>query len=279
MSHDFEPRSYWERRLETNPNIHGVGYLDLGLAYNQWMYRVRGAVFDSCVRRAHLDLPNARVLDVGSGTGFYLDRWLRLGVRDLHGADLTAVATRLLRKRFPRVPIHTTDIGSDDALREVPLAPGSLDAVSCIDVLFHVVDDARYETALQNIARLLRPGGYLLLSENCVHGREIRLEHHVSRTLHDVMEMLSAAGLELVSRQPMLYLMNAPVDASTERLARWERWMLRMTSREMLGWLTGAILYPLERLLVRRRDESPTTELLLCRRFGTGPDSTGPTGE
>ena len=31
-------------------------------------------------------------------------------------------------------------------------------------------------------------------------------------------------------------------------------------------WLAGAALYPLERRLVRTRSESPTTEIMLCRR-------------
>jgi 2-polyprenyl-3-methyl-5-hydroxy-6-metoxy-1,4-benzoquinol methylase len=263
---EFQPREYWESRLRANPNIHGVGYISLGEAYNSWMYKVRARVFDSAVKQLGLDLTRARVLDAGSGTGFYLDRWLRLGARDVQGADLTETATGLLRSRFPQLVVHTVDMGSTDALDALGVRPGSFDAVSCMDVLFHIVDDARYETALRNVATLLRPGGFFVLSDNCVHGAEIRLEHHVSRSLEHVIAALGRAGLELVQRRPMLYLMNSPVDAPPARRARWERLLGRATAREWQGWITGAVLYPLERWLVARRQESPTTELLVCRR-------------
>ena len=32
------------------------------------------------------------------------------------------------------------------------------------------------------------------------------------------------------------------------------------------GWALGAMLYPVERALVRRRRESPSTELMVCRK-------------
>ena len=42
----------------------------------------------------------------------------------------------------------------------------SFDAVSAFDVLFHIVDDAAYGRAFQNIASLLKPGGWFLWSDN-----------------------------------------------------------------------------------------------------------------
>ena len=39
-----------------------------------------------------------------------------------------------------------------------------------------------------------------------------------------------------------------------------------MTLTRPTGWLAGAALFPAERRLVRRVRESPTTELLVCRR-------------
>ncbi|MBC7630443.1 bifunctional 2-polyprenyl-6-hydroxyphenol methylase/3-demethylubiquinol 3-O-methyltransferase UbiG [Aeromicrobium sp.] len=264
----FEPRAYWENRLRAHPNIHGVGYLNLGQAYNTWLYRVRAAVFDAVVNSTSVRIPTASILDAGSGTGFYLDRWLGLGATDVRGLDLTTVSTSLLRARFPQLPIHTVDLGSEMALEELGLAPATVDLVSCMDVLFHIVDDQRYKQALANISTLLRTGGYLILSDNFLHGPEVRLEHHVSRSLVTVTAMLEGAGFEIIRRRPMLYLMNAPVDSNSRRLARWEGMIRRLTAREPLGWLTGALMYPLERILVATCNESPSTEILLCRRVG-----------
>jgi hypothetical protein len=38
---------------------------------------------------------------------------------------------------------------------------------------------------------------------------------------------------------------------------------------EPFGWAVGAALFPLERMLVRARRESPSTELMVCRRIGS----------
>ena len=45
------------------------------------MYRIRGEVFDRAVARHLGPTVSGTVVDVGSGTGFYVDRWLRLGAK------------------------------------------------------------------------------------------------------------------------------------------------------------------------------------------------------
>ena len=73
---------------------------------------------------------------------------------------------------------------------------------------------------------------------------------------------VEAAGFEVVDRVPMFVLMNYPAD-TTSRLARyaWTALVAPAALAEPLGWAVGAMLYPLERALVRRMRESPSTEL------------------
>ena len=47
----FDNKRYWETRLREHYSLAGVGYLRLGRRYNEWMYRVRGHVFDRVVQR------------------------------------------------------------------------------------------------------------------------------------------------------------------------------------------------------------------------------------
>lgn len=146
-------------------------------------------------------------------------------------------------------------------------SPGdSFDAVSCIDVLFHITDDGRYRDAVHHLARLVRPGGHVLLSENFVHGQEQRGPRQVQ--LHDGHDrgVLHSAGLEPVRRVPMLVLTNAHVDAPRVRRKAWGALLRGVTLTRPTGWLAGAALFPAERRLVRRVRESPTTELLVCCR-------------
>jgi SAM-dependent methyltransferase len=97
MSGDAELRVFWERRLGSDWTESGVGYHALGRAFNSWMYLVLRAVFAREV--AGLDVGAAsRVLDIGSGTGFYIERWRDAGARRIVGCDLTDAAVDRLRR-------------------------------------------------------------------------------------------------------------------------------------------------------------------------------------
>ena len=273
MSGGFTPRDYWERRLRDHFDLEGVGYLRLGRRYNRWMYRVRGEVFDRIADELGLGEraggreggKGLRVLEVGAGTGFYVDRWLRLGA-EVTGVDLTEVAVERLRERFPSARFLQANIGH-------PLAPplstelSRYDAVSAFDVLFHIVDDREYAAALANIASLLRPGGWFLWSDNFIHQPTVRVAHQVSRSLQEITTAVTAAGLEIVRRVPMFVVMNYPADTtSSVRRWAWTAMMAPAMASDLLGGLLGAALYPLERRLVARRTESASTELMICRR-------------
>jgi SAM-dependent methyltransferase len=274
----FDNKRYWETRLREHYSLAGVGYLRLGRRYNEWMYRVRGDVFDRVAkatgnRQQATGWRGAKVLDVGAGTGFYVDRWMRLGA-EVTGLDLTEVAVGELPRSFPAARFVQADIGGP--LAEVPLAPGSFDAVSAFDVLFHIVDDAAYARAFQNIAALLRPGAWFLWSDNFLRHPTERVVHQVSRSLAESTAAVEAAGFEILERVPMFVLMNYPAD-TTSKLVRWG-WTAMVapaTLAEPIGWAVGALLYPLEKVLVKRLKESPSTEVMVCRKRGSGEADSG----
>jgi SAM-dependent methyltransferase len=207
--------------------------------------------------------PGARVLDVGSGTGFYLGLWRALGAGSITGSDLTEVAVRRLAERHPDVDAVQLDIGEE----AVELPAESFDAVSAMDVLFHITDDDRFARALVNIARLLRPGGVLVFSDLFVHRAPWRAPHQAIRSLGAVRTTIAGAGLIEELRRPMLVLLNAPVDTRS-RAFRGTWWTLRTAALrgEAAGWLAGAAAYPVEVALARVLREGPSTEIMVCRR-------------
>jgi SAM-dependent methyltransferase len=254
-------RDYWEERLRGDYSLGGVGYQGLGEAFNRWGYRARRRVFRRVVRE--FVAPGARVLDVGSGTGFYLALWRELGAGSITGSDLTKVAVERLAERNPGVEAVRLDIGDE----EIDLPAQSFDAVSAMDVLFHITDDVRFARALANAARLLHPGGVLVFSDLFVHGAPWRAPHQAIRSLEEVRAAVAAAGLREEVRRPMLVLLNAPVDTRS-RAARAAWWMLRTAALrgEAAGWLAGAAAYPLEVALAGTLREGPSTEIMVCRR-------------
>jgi SAM-dependent methyltransferase len=254
----FDPERYWSTRLEQNFTLDGVGWIGLG-AFNRWMYAVRAHVFKRTVRE-RLDPTRSRVLDVGSGTGFYVALWQGLGAAEVTGSDLTDFAVRELRGRFPEVQFRQLDISQTPVEFE-----GSYDAISIMDVLFHIVDDERYAQALENLAGLLAPNGLLVFTENLLHGSGVRATHQTSRSLAGVEEQLGRVGLEITVRRPLFVLMNTPIDSGNPVLQlTWRGIKLLATHR--LGWIAGAVCYPLELALTRLVREGPSTEIVICAK-------------
>jgi 2-polyprenyl-3-methyl-5-hydroxy-6-metoxy-1,4-benzoquinol methylase len=258
----FDPVRYWEQRLEARYTLGSTGWLSLGERFNQWSYAVRRPAFTRLARAALEGKTTPRVLDVGSGTGFYLDVWQRLGVRELAGSDLTSAAVERLKLAFPQVAVRRVDIGAAD----VALPAGAYDVISIMDVLYHLVDDDRYARALYNLARLLKPDGTLILSENFAT-EEQRGEHQVSRTREQIEHSLSTAKLQIVSVQPVFFLMNTPMSSSSQMLRRWWNLASRLAMRnEAFGWCIGAAAFPVEIALGRLLRDGPSTKMVLCRR-------------
>jgi SAM-dependent methyltransferase len=259
----FSPEAYWEQRLEDDYSLSGVGFKRLGPSFNRWAYQVRRERFFDIVAEHVEDPRAARVLDVGSGTGFYVDLWKELGASSIVGVDLTRVAVERLSQRHPHLTFHQLDIGEGTG----PLPEAGFDVVDAMDVLFHIVDDARFQAAVQNLYRLVAPGGLFIFSDNFVHGDAIRVEHQATRSLEDIERAVRQTGFEIVDRQPMFVVMNTPLDVRS-RIVRgaWYGAAGAISLWDRLGDVAGRALVPLELRLCRNRSESPTTEIMVCRR-------------
>lgn len=259
---EFDSRSYWDKRLKKNWTLHGVGMLRLAHNYNIWLYRVRNRVFRRTVRAARVDIPSSDVLDIGPGTGFYVDQWRSLGARSVSGVDIADSAVAQLREKFPDVTFERADVSDG-----TPFADGAFDAVSAFDVLFHIVDDDRYEAALSEVARVLSPGGRFVFSENFAPKRRVGRKHYISRSREEIEELLHRAGLEIVRRRPMFVFMSPPVaSTSTWRWALWSKYIAPQAQRELRGKWVGAVQYPFEVALTALLRKSPVMEILVCRK-------------
>jgi SAM-dependent methyltransferase len=261
---DFDPRAFWESRHTKRYGPESVGYAGLGVPYNVWMYRVRGHVVERQLRKSGIDLSKRDVLDIGSGTGFYIGLWDRLGARSITGSDFAPFAVRALREQFPERRFVELDITSETPPSEL----GRFDVVSAFDILYHIVEDERYRRALANIRSLIRPGGCFIFSENFLPKTRETGQHQVSRTNAEILGLLAESGFEVVRRAPVFFLMNRPLKSSNALLARVWSLIVRvtgMTHRPYLGNWLGALLYPIELSSLRFMTRGPSTEMMICR--------------
>jgi ubiquinone/menaquinone biosynthesis C-methylase UbiE len=162
---------------------------------NDWD-ELRAGYFSEAVREAaiaHAYLrPEMTVADVGCGTGF-LAAGLAPKVAQVHaldGAPAMIEAARRNLTAFTNVVYHVTDGGA------LPLEDASVDAALANMYLHHRPDPA---AALREMARLLRPGGRLVVTDLDRHTHEwLRAEMADEWLGFDrvqVKEWLRAAGL------------------------------------------------------------------------------------
>jgi len=118
-----------------------------------WWYRARRQVVAELIRRK-VSLPEgARLLEIGCGTGHNLTMLGEFGSVD--ALEVDPIARGMAEKRLGRTvlssPLPALDGLPDD----------TYDMVAALDVVEHIPDDT---AALEGIARVLKPGGKLLMT-------------------------------------------------------------------------------------------------------------------
>jgi 2-polyprenyl-3-methyl-5-hydroxy-6-metoxy-1,4-benzoquinol methylase len=261
----FDPEQFWNERLRDDYSLSGVGWQELRQEFNRWMYRTRRDVFLRHVGRVLSNDRQLSVLDVGAGTGFYIDLWHKLGVSDISAADISDFAVEQLRERYPGMTVSHLDISKPEVLDEFQRR---FDAVSAMDVLFHVIDDDAYTRAVGNLAGMVKPGGILLLTETFARDRLQNADHNVFRSRELVESLLREAGMVPVASHPTFILLNEPLN-SRNRALHW--WWERATRMAKFGprtaGLVGAGGYALESVALRLFPRfAPSTELVIWRK-------------
>jgi SAM-dependent methyltransferase len=267
----YDAADYWENRLRGSVALDKVGYLGLGKHYNQWLYRVRERVFRKTIRSLGVNLADCSVMDIGSGTGFYVRLWKDHGAKHVAGLDITTAAVEHLKSRFPDVSFYKADI--TDAF--LPLGKLHFDVISAFDVLFHIVDDVKYRNAIANIGSLLKPGGLFLFSDMFTHSEVAPSGHVWFRPLGLTKEVLHQCGFKVLRRSPIFVMMNEPTDSRSQfRKHLWGILQRIISKSEVAGLILGAGLYPAEVLLASTLKESCSTEIMICRKESTAFAST-----
>ncbi|HEY3323803.1 MAG TPA: class I SAM-dependent methyltransferase [Planctomycetota bacterium] len=273
----YENDRYWTQRLEREFNLAGVGHAGVGLAFNRWAYRVRRCVLKRALDAHQVQIGGARILELGFGTGFYLDLWRELGAAHVLGFDITEIAVKAARERFghlgtPPWQFEKADIGAPLPLGD---AAGACDLATAFDVLFHLVEDKNWNGALDNIAAALKPGGHALIFDK-YQAVENAISHVRRRTLDTYRKALEARGLEVVEIRPIFFFMNSPTDLSgVSKFAFKSSWSLiklpyklgkHIGLGEVLGGAMGAGLFLPELMLNKTLTNGPSTKLLIARK-------------
>ena len=189
--------------------------VDADLEHEHWWFVGRRKLFSRLIREMHVD-PSAPVLDVGTSAGTNLRMLRDLGFDDVTGLDLSEDAIRFCLDKG----LGTVKQGDVTAM---PFADESFALVIASDIIEHVDDDAR---ALAEIARVLRPGGTVLITVPAfpsLWGFQDEVGHHKRRyRMEPLVSRIEAAGLTLSERFHFNYLLFGPIWLARQLMKRWK---------------------------------------------------------
>jgi SAM-dependent methyltransferase len=177
----YEAEDYWRRRhLRYGFDLRAVGNKRLSHEKNLEMYREAKKVFLGLCDDLAIDLSNARMLDIGCGTGFYAEAFRERGGSKYTGVDITDALFEGLRDRFPGYSFENLDITSEDL-------EGTYDLIIMIDVTQHITDRAGFARAMENVRRCLGESG-VFIATSWLRGDIHTGLHEVSRSLESFRE-------------------------------------------------------------------------------------------
>ena len=135
------------------------------------------------------------LLDIGTGTGRILEV-LSDKVAHAVGVDLSPDMLMLACSKLERARLRNCAVRKGD-MHNLPVGEGSFDAVTIHQVLHHA---ERPGKAIEEAARVLRPGGRIFIVDFQAHGLDFLRSEHQHRWLgfedEKMRDWLSAAGLK-----------------------------------------------------------------------------------
>ena len=189
----------WLKQGSTSSGEVAKTYDDWAESYDQtladWDYRAPADAAQLLRTRAELDVA---ILDAGCGTGLTGVALQRAGfVGPIDGLDISPISLHEAEKRGCYRKLHTAN------LQKLPLSvvDAAYDALICIGVLTYVPDS---EACLREFARVVRPGGTVLVSQ--------REDLFTERAFGATVSALAGTGVltDVTISEPKPYLPDNP---------------------------------------------------------------------
>lgn len=152
---------------------------------------------EEAMREAVGPAPVRTLLDLGAGAGRMLELFAPQAERAI-GVDLSTAMLAAARGRLEETGLRNVQLRQGD-IYALPIERNSVDLAIMHQVLHYLDDPAR---AIRDAARILSPGGRLLVVDFAPHHEEALRDKHAHRRLgfseEEITGLLAQAGLETI---------------------------------------------------------------------------------
>ncbi len=160
----FDPRQYWENRARqfgaTPGGWKAVCCRGMPEMYNQLLHRLQKRV----LRRRIRPSGDQTCFELACGVGRWLVE-LTSPAGKVWGGDLSFTMLQEARKNLSEAGIGNAGLCQLDG-KSLPFAAGSFDIVFTVTVLIHIVRLADLRRAVEELCRIVRPEGRILILES-----------------------------------------------------------------------------------------------------------------
>ncbi len=158
---------------------------------DNWWFVSRRRILLALLRRSLPRTEGLRILDAGCGTGINLEYLAEFG--KVSGVDFAEEAIQFCRRR------GNQDVRQADLTKLDGWDAEEFDLVTALDVIEHIDDD---HSALQELARVTRPGGHILITVPAfpaLWSDHDEVNHHKRRyRARELRDLVEAADCDII---------------------------------------------------------------------------------
>lgn len=188
-------RHYWQERARRfageGAGLRAICSYGMPEFYNRYIHLTQRLALAPWLRIQ----PGTRVLEIGCGVGRWSLLLARRGAR-VTGIDIAEAMVEEARMRAGRAQLDdrcdflTADLTSLDL-------GARYERILCVTVLQHIIEEARFQTAIDRLAAHLLPGGRIIMLEAAPSSEVTRCDSAIfrARTFSQYRTALSQAGL------------------------------------------------------------------------------------
>jgi len=240
-------KSYWTERYIKEFSYRSSAHISFSWSYNQYVYKAYLRTLNNMLMRNKRSLFQKNILDIGSGTGYYIEYYQKMGVSSLVGTDITDISILNLHNKFKNYSFICHDI-----TQNFPewIKKNKLDIISVFDVLYYIIDDHLFEKSITNIAEISNPQTLIIITDKFTEQLPNKgLIYFKHRSLDHYKKVLKKNGLKIIDRQPVNTLLKKPIPLKVfYSFFKWELSKINIDLEKFIG----RFLYTIDPLFLYR---------------------------